>query len=218
MTLVLKPWPMMNAGWTMSFAQPAVVPPQDTMPTERLGGDMDDHEQVRLTLGGDGNAYARLVRKYQDRVAGRLWRFTRNRADLEELVQETFVQAYFSLPRFRSDAPLEHWLMTITTRVGYGYWKRRARGPAHLEDRDWTALSDGKMGAQDAGEALADLLACLPPRDRLVLLLLYAEGRSVAETAKLTGWSQTMVKVQAFRARGKLKAVLKKAGITGQEL
>jgi RNA polymerase sigma-70 factor (ECF subfamily) len=48
----------------------------------------------------------------------------------------------------------------------------------------------------------------LSPRDRLVITLLHLEERSVAEAAEHTGWSQTMVKVQAFRARARLKKLL----------
>jgi RNA polymerase sigma-70 factor (ECF subfamily) len=55
---------------------------------------------------------------------------------------------------------------------------------------------------------VAAALEQLPPRDRLVLTLLYLESRSVAEAADLAGWSQTMVKVQAYRARGKLRKLL----------
>ena len=57
---------------------------------------------------------------------------------------------------------------------------------------------------------LHELLAKLPPRDRLVLTLLYLEGLSVAQAAQRAGWSKAMVKVQAFRARKKLRALLEK--------
>jgi RNA polymerase sigma-70 factor (ECF subfamily) len=50
----------------------------------------------------------------------------------------------------------------------------------------------------------------LSPRDRLVVTLLYLENHSVADTASLTGWSQAMVKVQAFRARSKLRKLLER--------
>jgi hypothetical protein len=46
-----------------------------------------------------------------------------------------------------------------------------------------------------------------------VLLLIYVEGHSVDEAARLAGWSKTMVKVQAFRARRKLRAMLERLGI-----
>ena len=64
---------------------------------------------------------------------------------------------------------------------------------------------------QQAGAAVHAALAKLAPHDRLVLTLFYLEGCAVAEIARLTGWSQTMVKVQAFRARNRLKKLLAEA-------
>ncbi len=57
-------------------------------------------------------------------------------------------------------------------------------------------------------EEVAVALEQLAPRDRLVLTLLYLESRSVAEAADLAGWSETMVKVQAHRARKRLRKLL----------
>ncbi len=69
------------------------------------------------------------------------------------------------------------------------------------------------MEPEEAAEILHSLLDRLPPRDRLVLMLRYVEDRSVEETAELTGWTQTMVKVQAWRARNKLKKLFEAAGL-----
>jgi len=129
---------------------------------------------------------------------------------IDELVQETFVQAYFSLGKFRGDAPLAHWLHRIAVRVGYRYWtsKKATRRTVSLEDQDIAAPA----AREDDAELLTRLLDELPPRDRLVVTLMYLEDQSVEATAKLTGWSKTMVKVQAFRARGKLKKMLLSRG------
>ena len=62
--------------------------------------------------------------------------------------------------------------------------------------------------AGEAGELVHRALATLAPRDRLVLTLMHLEGQSVAEVAGSTGWSATMVKVQAWRARARLKKAL----------
>src|SRR5262245_47301985 len=78
---------------------------------------------VRAAVGGDGEAYARIIRQHQGAIATRMMRFSREPGIVEELVHEVFVEAYFSLSRFRGDAPLEHWLQRIATRVGYRYWK-----------------------------------------------------------------------------------------------
>ena len=173
-----------------------------------------DLRDIRATLGGDGEAYGRIVRRHQNAIAQRMWRFTRDRGELAELVQEVFVQAYMGLKGFRGTAPLEHWLTRIATRVGYRFWKtRRRQADRTVPLQDWDALAseDGALGAVEAAELLHELLARLPPRDRLVLTLLYLEELSVAEAAERTGWSSTMVKVQAFRARKKLRALLEKA-------
>ena len=140
-------------------------------------------------------------------------RFANGPADLDELVHDAFVEAYFSLANYRGDAPFEHWLQRIATRVGYRRWKQNKKRnqaaplPPDVVDR----FSDRRITevtAAEADEAISALLAKLSPRDRLVVTLLHVEGRTVEETAALTGWSKTMVKVQAFRARAKLKKLL----------
>jgi RNA polymerase sigma-70 factor, ECF subfamily len=177
-----------------------------------------DPADIRGSLDGDGDAYARLVERHQDRVGARMWRFTRDRADHQELVQEVFVEAYTSLAGYRGSAPFEHWLARISTTVGYRFWKRQARERSRnsISIDDWDQVS-GKavesMGAVHAAQLLHELLDQLPPRDRLVLMLRYVEDRTVEETAALTGWTASMVKVQAWRARKKLKRLLEEAGV-----
>jgi RNA polymerase sigma-70 factor (ECF subfamily) len=172
-----------------------------------------DADDIRGSLGGDGDAYARLIGRYQQQIAARMRWFSRQPAVAEEMVQDVFVEAYLSLRGFRGQAPFAHWLQKIATRVGYRYWKSQARqrrlGMTRLDDHiDGLGVADSNGDAAAAGELVHMLLARLGPRDRLVLTLLYLEGYSVAEAASLAGWSVPMIKVQAFRARGKLKRLL----------
>lgn len=176
-----------------------------------------DWPDVRATLDGDGEAYARLVRRYQGEMGVYLWRFTRDRGQWEELVHEVFVEAYRSLRGYRGEAPLVHWLRKIATRAGYRWWKQRARQRAEqtVELHDWdlvAAADDRQSTAAEAATLVHALLARLSARDRLVLTLLYLEECSVAEASRLSGWSQTMVKVQAHRARQRLKKLLESRG------
>ena len=180
------------------------------------GMDHADQADIQAALAGDQAAYARLVERHQDAVAKRMWRFTRDRQELEELVQDVFVQAWMSLKGFRGDAPLAHWLSRIATRVGYRFWKQRRQPGRTLPLEDWDAVeaaeSADHLEVREAAEKLHELLGQLPPRDRLVLTLLYIEELSVAEVAAQAGWSKTMVKVQAFRARKKLRVLLEETG------
>jgi RNA polymerase sigma-70 factor (ECF subfamily) len=164
---------------------------------------------VKAAAGGDGEAYGRIIGRYQDTIARRMLRFTRQRHALEELVHDVFVEAYFGLGGYRGDAPFEHWLQRIATRVGYRYWTRRGREAAasfdvHLYDPE----AESDETARESADEVAVVLEKLKPRDRLVLTLLYLESRSVAEAADLAGWSETMVKVQAHRARKRFRKLL----------
>jgi RNA polymerase sigma-70 factor, ECF subfamily len=179
-----------------------------------------DLEDIEKTRQGDPDAYQRLVERYQDHVARILWRFTRDRAIHEELAQDVFVEAYLSLNTYRGRAPFDHWLARIATRVGYRFWKEKAkrREAQTFSLAEWDQVVDDddairNIEVDQAADLLHGLLEQLPPRDRLVLMLRYLEGCDVAETAKRTGWTKTMVKVQALRARDKLKKLVERSGM-----
>jgi RNA polymerase sigma-70 factor (ECF subfamily) len=164
-------------------------------------------DDIRLSKNGDSEAYRRLIEAHQNYVGLLLWRFSRNKQVHEELVQDTFVEAYFSLHTFKKKAPFAHWLAAIATRVGYRYWKRTAVKTVRLSLEEWDRITaaDGHENAAETAEVLYRLLGQLGPRDRLVLTLRYLDGCDVAQTAQRTGWTKTMVKVQTMRAKMKLK-------------
>lgn len=178
-----------------------------------------DWNDVKRTRRGDSEAYRRLIERHQDRVARMLWRFSRDRRVHEELVQDVFVEAYLSLRGYDGKAPLAHWLARIATRVGYRYWKEKARrrGMAAFDLQEWdeavgAALATDAPEPDQAGELLHQLLAQMAPRDRLVLTLRYLEQCDIVETARRTGWTKTMVKVQTLRARNRLRKLVEQSG------
>ena len=181
----------------------------------------DDSRDIQLACEGDGQAYSRIVGRYQDRVTAWMWRFTHDRQLLEELVQDVFVQAYFGLDRYREQNQFERWLFKIATHVGYRFWTRAAReGDAKtvaLEAWDGPATEETDHAKRQQVRIVRQAMQSLGPRDRLVLTLRYLDGLSVEQAADMTGWSQTMVKVQTYRAKQRLGRLLKKSGIE-QEL
>lgn len=172
-----------------------------------------DWADVQASQGGDDEAYARLVRRHQQTIAAYMWRFTRQRSTWEELVHDVFVEAFLGLRGYRGRAPFLHWLRRIATRVGYRYWKRRRwlqgrESPLDEAVADAVAARDeGTDAKRQAAEVVHRLLAQLAPRDRLVMTLMYLEQCSIAEIAQRTGWSESLVKVQAFRARRRLRRI-----------
>lgn len=179
----------------------------------------DDLADIQQTRRGDPEAYRRLIERHQDFVARMLWRFSRDRGVHEELVQDVFVEAYLSLHGYTGKAPFEHWLARIATRIGYRYWKQKARRkeaePFDVQEWD-EAVGDGHTPAalepDRAASLLHELLARMAPRDRLVLTLRYLEQCDVVETARRTGWTKTMVKVQTMRARSRLRKLVEQSG------
>ena len=134
-------------------------------------------------------------------------------------MQDVFVEAYLGLGTYRRKAPFQHWLARIATRVGYRYWKEKAR----RRKAEPSTLSNGTgpprmtasavhLSLNDAATLLYNLFEQLPPRDRLVLTLRYLDQCDVAETAQRTGWTKTMVKVQTLRAKKRLQNLVKQGG------
>jgi RNA polymerase sigma-70 factor (ECF subfamily) len=172
-----------------------------------------DWFDVAASVQGDEEAYARLVRRYEKPITGLLWRFTRDPAQCEELVQQVFVEAYFSLKTYRGDAPLLHWLRRIATRTGYRFWREKAREPQETSSAEFDILEqieateEERIDPSEAAAVLQALLARLPAPDRLVLTLMYFEDCGTKEIAERMRWSRAKVKTQALRARRKMKEI-----------
>ncbi|MBI4596009.1 MAG: sigma-70 family RNA polymerase sigma factor [Candidatus Tectomicrobia bacterium] len=174
-----------------------------------------DLRDIADALDGGQDAYGRLVKRHQDAVSKWMWRFTRDRVILEELVQDVFIEVWMSLSRFKGESAFKTWLFTIATRVGYRYWRKKAKDVAittEVADRLMIDDKEKEITPSEAAEVLYGLFSGLPPRDRLVLTLIYFEDMDTKEIARMTGWTRSMVKVQAYRARNKLRKLLERAG------
>lgn len=177
----------------------------------------EDWADVQAALGGDESAFERIIARHQAAVAALLWKFTRDPVVLRELVQETFVRAYYSLSGYAGRAPLVYWLRSIATRVGYRHWKHAARERRNRDAAEAWHLNrfaaEAETTPSEAAEVVYQVLAALPAKDRVVLTLLYFEQWGVHEIAGHLGWSAALVKVRAFRARKRLRALLEEAGV-----
>lgn len=175
-----------------------------------------DEELVAAALAGDDDAYAELARRHKGRVFGVAARFARDGAELEDICQEVFTQAYFKLRQYRRDSPFEHWLLRITTHKCYDVLRKRRRVAPHISvdamlESGHEPLAPPPAVAHPDLERLHAALAQLSAKERLVITLLELEDRSVQEVAELTGWSAANVKVRAFRARGVLRKLMEES-------
>jgi RNA polymerase sigma-70 factor (ECF subfamily) len=197
-----------RAIWLLSKAIQAISRDND----QAASAAASDWADIRETLQGSSDAYARLVSRYQQEIASQVWKYAPRPEVIEELVHDVFVEAYLSLRTFRGRAPFLHWLRKIAVRVGYRYWKseakRRAQTPVPTDAAAVGPTAASQHETADAAAQLYAVLERLSPRDRAVITLIHLEERSIAEVADLLDWSQAMVKVQAFRARRKIKKLL----------
>jgi RNA polymerase sigma-70 factor (ECF subfamily) len=166
-------------------------------------------------IAGNSGAFVQLVNRYKRKIFTMAARFARDSDDLDDICQDIFIKVYENLDKFRHDAPFEHWLSRIAIRTCYDALRkrRRERGNVPLDDIHYQiAAESGEdfVAAEHARSLLEKGMAELKPAERLVITLLELEEKPVREVAQLTGWSETNVKVRAFRARQKLKNFLEK--------
>lgn len=183
--------------------------------------DVSDGELIAKVLQGDVSAFEPLVQKYQPRVFATARRYARRESEVEDIVQEVFIKAFQKLSSFRADAPFEHWLMRVAVRTCYDFLRKHQRNResalAELtdeEDRWLDSVASSPTATPDNADAakalVARLMDALPPADQMVITLLEIEQKSVKEIAELTGWSVSLVKVRAFRARAKMRKALER--------
>jgi RNA polymerase sigma-70 factor (ECF subfamily) len=152
-------------------------------------------------------------------------RFFRERSLAEEAAQETFLKAFAQLKSFAGRGSMEGWLTRIATNTCLNLLRAAKRRPELVtadlteEETDWLekklseAHGDQPRDAEQkfiAADLAERLLQSLPPEDRLALTMLDGEGASVYEVAQVTGWSESKVKIRAFRARKKAREILEK--------
>ena len=152
---------------------------------------------------GDEEAFARLVRRHERRVFRLAGRFFRQREEVEDVAQQTFLTVWKKLDTYRAKAPFEHWLTRVC--LNCCYERLRKKQPSVEPLHEDHAASPSEPTARLEVERL---LRTLPAADRFVLLLIHGEGWSTAEIAERLGWSRANVKVRAHRARKKLRQLL----------
>jgi RNA polymerase sigma-70 factor (ECF subfamily) len=169
-----------------------------------------EEELIESARRGDELAFERLMRRHSESVRSLIARFFRNRSMVDDLAQETFAKAYFGLSSFRNESPFLYWLKRIAVRLCLDEVRnRRTHGIEQREEIESIANSSAHdpKDRLEARLTLDQMLASLAPVDRMIVILLYGEGYSVAEIAGLTGLSQANVKVRAFRLRRRLRTL-----------
>src|ERR1043166_1931470 len=168
------------------------------------------------------SAASELVEALYPLVAKLVHAHLPQRDDPEDLAQEVFMKIFARLEQFRGQVPFEHWVSRVAVSTCIDKLRAQKRRPAVR----WSDLSEEeqvvieRISAEEsssesrhetlAWEILQKLLDALTPAERMLITLLELEQKSIAEVCATTGWNSGVVRIRAFRARQKLKALYTK--------
>jgi RNA polymerase sigma-70 factor, ECF subfamily len=209
---------------------------QDRSPAvvARTAAQEDERALVRRAQAGEVAAYEQLLAKHQQRVFAVVGGILRRREDTEDVAQQVFVKAYFSLKRFDLRSAFGTWLYKIAVNECWDYLRkkkvRRLVYEADLSEeqsRQMSASSGQSLGAQrihdDAStrteqrQLIERLLSELDEQDGAMLVMKEVEGFSVEEIGEMLGINVNTVKVRLFRARAKLVQVYRRRMQSGAQ-
>jgi RNA polymerase sigma-70 factor (ECF subfamily) len=172
-------------------------------------------ELIERCKAGDGLAFREVFRSHRGDVARLVQRMTGRPADLEDIVQEVFLQVYRSIKDFRGQSRFSTWLYRVTVNVVL-MQRRAARSrpvtheaPDDAFGPDLRELPDDQVARARRIAAFYRLLDRLSDKKRAVFVLHELEGLSPSEIAKVVGAPVLTVRTRLFYARRELLALLR---------
>ncbi len=170
-------------------------------------GDFDPLVLARARRG-DHRAFAQIVDHYDHRLRGLAYRLLGDRDRMDDVLQEAYVKAFRSMPRFKGESALGTWLYRIVYNACVDDL-RAGKPTVSLDDGMETASerpdpADVAIGRRD----LAVALDTLPPDQKAAVLLVDAYGLDYSEAADALGVAAGTIGSRLSRARAALRAVL----------
>jgi RNA polymerase sigma-70 factor (ECF subfamily) len=151
---------------------------------------------------GDDLALTAAIRAGQPEVR-RFLRLLVDTADLDDVVQDTFIRAYRALPRFRGESTGRTWLLAIARRAAADATRGRIR-QRRLRQRTEHVAAGGTAADPGDEHALADLVAGLEPERREAFVLTQLVGCPYLEAAEICGVPVGTIRSRVARAREQL--------------
>ena len=182
----------------------------------------EDHDIVQRAKSGDYDAFERLVEKFQGRIYRHLRKMVNDTSHAEDLLQETFLNAYKGLPKFEGGSTFSTWLFRIATNTALMYLRKNRPETVEYDDaiRDDSDNPLVPASQQFLSTPLELLLSAegqrelekaidgLPVPYRTVLVLRDVEGFSLEEVSGIVNSSIAAVKSRLHRARNSVRVAL----------
>jgi RNA polymerase sigma-70 factor (ECF subfamily) len=183
---------------------------------------ISDEEIVRRVVAGDVALFEILMRRHNQRIYRAVRAVLRSDDEVDDVMQQAYLNAYQHLGQFAGDARFSTWLTRIA--VNEALARRRRSGVMLVQGDDTMDLEladehtpdpEQQAGTAELREVMEREVSALPDAFRTVFILREVEGLSTAETAASLGVSEDLVKTRLHRARTMLRERLyRRAGVT----
>jgi RNA polymerase sigma-70 factor (ECF subfamily) len=194
------------------FAVFAGAPPGPREVKARMS---DEDKLIERAAADDTAAFRELYNRHRADVARLVYRMLGGRGDLEDVIQEVFVQVHKSLKDFRGQSKLSTWLHRVTVNVVLMHRRAARSRPVFADEPLGEGLVHGADVAPDEDverrervRAFSRLLDRLADKKRIVFVLHELEGIAPAEIAKIVGAPVLTVRTRLFYARREIEAML----------
>ena len=184
-----------------------------------------DEDLVVAFQSGDIPAFDQLVRRWDRKIQGVIYRLVGNHDEARDLSQEAFLKAYRALGTFKQEARFSSWLYQIALNATRDRLRRRRRRTDlsldDVEEKGESSLRDGAPSALDLIESsdlsrvVAAAMAALPEEQREVVILKEYQGLTFPEIAETLDVPLSTVKTRLYRGLGQLRIRLERQGIRG---
>ena len=198
------------------------APQQPREPEGKLDSRIEDTKLIHAALRGNQAAYKSLMKKYHDQIYHLIARIIRNKDQVEDLTQETFVKAFSSLKNFNEEYAFSTWLYKIATNSSIDFIRKKKLDtfsidkPIQVNDSDYTFelpdttyQPDKTLIQRQRSTLIEEAIHQLPEKYKKVILMRHTEERDYAEIAKMLKLPIGTVKAHIFRARELLNKYLR---------
>ena len=187
-------------------------------------GDEEDLKLVELAIGGDYDAFEKIVTRYEDKAYRLAWSLVKDDDLAADVVQDAFLNVYRKLDSFKGDSKFSSWIYRVIVNAGLMKLRKKKRqsevaleslGPTFLDDghhaqtvSQWSVRGDQAALNKELREQIIAAVDELEPKYQTVFLLKEVEGLSLEEVGDVMGLSVPAVKSRLHRARLFLRATL----------
>jgi RNA polymerase sigma-70 factor, ECF subfamily len=183
--------------------------------TQEPAVDQAERELILRSRAGDAWAFEELARRYDRQLCALALDLVGDPMDAQDVVQEALIRAYRALPRFRLESDFFTWLYRIALNQGLrfraGRSRRQQRHAAAAAEPGPPVLAtpEGNLLAAELRHHVEQAMACLSRQERAAFSLCHRMGLPVAQAAAIMECSEGSIKSYLFRARGKLRQMLR---------